>query len=156
MTCATVGAMSWSSFFPWRIDESSFAYTSRGSFARICLTPNALTPRSPDVGGCVDGALPFVRAESGAGRAVMSLRSALRVVVDGRRKPELAGGEWPSSDGSGRRRLHRELCSACTNYTAFVQFASLNEPGATVIVQIMRIFADMARVQLGRFDAQRT
>src|SRR6185437_15634803 len=58
--------------------------------------------------------------------------------------------------GPGRRRLHRELCSACTNYTAFVQLASLNEPSATVTVQIVRIFADTARVQLGRFDAQRT
>src|SRR5690242_15388612 len=50
MTCATVGAISMSSFFPSRTDATSLAYTSAGSFARICFAPKVLMPKYDEVG----------------------------------------------------------------------------------------------------------
>src|SRR6185312_17060712 len=100
ITWATVGAMSWSSFFPWRIEDRSLAYTSRGNLARICLTPNVLTPKYSDVGGCAGGVLPFVRAPSCTGRSVMSLRIALRVMVDGIGRPGWRVAMWPGARDS--------------------------------------------------------
>ena len=58
MTCATVGAISTSSFFPRRIAAASLAYTSFGSFAFIWRAPKVLTPKYSEVGRC--GALPLV------------------------------------------------------------------------------------------------
>jgi hypothetical protein len=45
MACATVGAMSRSSFFPCRIALTSFSYACFGSLARIWRTPNVLIPK---------------------------------------------------------------------------------------------------------------
>jgi hypothetical protein len=45
ITWATTGAISTSSFFPWRMEATSLAYTSRGSLSRIWRAPKVLQPK---------------------------------------------------------------------------------------------------------------
>jgi len=47
---ATAGAIAGSSFFPSRMDSTSFACTSLGSLSRICRAPNVCEPKYAEVG----------------------------------------------------------------------------------------------------------
>jgi hypothetical protein len=81
IACATRGATSRSSFFPWRTAANSLLNTSAGSFSRICRTPKVLTPKYSEMR--VEEPLSLMLGGVRTSRSVISWMIALRDVSVG-------------------------------------------------------------------------